>query len=203
MVPAMKRATAGRLLLCRLLCIPLATMGVAGCRADAQRFQAASRSAEARSYLNALYMAQTFYRREMGRYSEDFKEIGLEPERGNHYAYFAAEKGAVQLRRAAVLPKMTSFSIVAADEHAHPKRAAPLSLKAAGCPLTLGEDGTARGLGVTGEGADQQFIGYAIGNVDDDPDFDCWSIATFARKTKSGETIPAGQVLHEKSDFER
>ena len=62
------------------------------------------------------------------------------------------------------------------------------------------EDGSDAGLGVSGAGADAIFVGYAAGNVDDDDDWDCWSIATIDRHASGGQFIPAGEPWNERSD---
>ena len=58
------------------------------------------------------------------------------------------------------------------------------------------------GLGFSGAGSEQHFTAYALGKVDDDPEFDCWSISSIDRKSAAGVVIPAGVPHHEKADYE-
>lgn len=165
---------------------------------------AASRAGEARANLKGLFTAQKAYFQEMSKYSTNANAVGFTPERGNRYTYFLAPRGQVQARASAALAFQTEISIISADQLAYPGITVPTSLKEAGCPLTFGEnkDGEPVGLGVSGSGTEMHFTAYAIGNVDADPDFDCWSISSIDRKTKAGKTIPAGEPYHERSDFQ-
>ncbi|WP_160174458.1 hypothetical protein [Archangium violaceum] len=165
---------------------------------------AALKAGEAKANLKALFTSQRAFLQEKDRYSANAVELGYSPERGNRYAYFLAARGVIQKRDSAQLLSQQTVNIIAPDTHRHPEAVLPSGLKEAGCPLTFGtnQDGEPVGLGVSGAGAEQHFIAYAIGNVDSDPDMDCWSISDVERKTKSGDIIPAGVPFQERSDYE-
>lgn len=155
-------------------------------KSDANAVEA--RASEARSNLKAVYTGRKSYFAERDSYATNALLIGFSPA-GNRYTYFLAPSG--------------QGSVLGPDASKHPSATRSAGLREAGCPLTFGTsaDGEPIGLGVTGKAPNQEFIAYAIGNVDDDPDWDCWSIASFERKTKDGTVVPAGEPLHEKSDY--
>lgn len=147
-----------------------------------------SRASEARTNLLAIYAGQKSRYAERDAYSTNASAIGFAPT-GNRYTYLLAPSG--------------EGSIIGPDSGKYPKAQRLAGLREAHCPLTFGTsaDGEPIGLGVTGKPPNQEFIAYAIGDVDDDPDFDCWSIASFERRTSDGRPVPAGQPLHEKTDY--
>ena len=114
-----------------------------------------------------------------------------------------ASISAPRMRRDGRSPAPVDAVIIGPDETKFRGAVLPAGLKEAGCPLTFGTnaDGEPIGLGVTGAPPAQEFIAYALANIDDDPDYDCWSLASFERRTKDGKVVPAGEPLHEKSDF--
>ncbi|RKI45487.1 hypothetical protein D7Y27_10350 [Corallococcus sp. AB004] len=165
---------------------------------------AAQRAKEARINLKMLYTTQMAFRGEHDRYSDDAVTLGFDPVRGNRYAYFLAPRGAVQKRESAMLLRQASVSIIGPDVQQHPESVLPSGLKEAGCPLTFGtnQDGEPVGLGVSGQGTEQHFIAYAVGNVDGDAELDCWSVSDLERKAKDGTVIPKGEPFHERSDYD-
>lgn len=165
---------------------------------------AEQRSLEAKTNLKALFTAQKALFGEKDRYSANAVELGFMPERGNRYAYFLAPRGEVQKRDGAQLVPQSVVAIIGPDTLKYSDAVLPKGLKEAGCPLSFGtnQDGEPVGLGVSGQGVEQHFIAYAVGNVDADADLDCWSISDIERKAKSGETIAAGEPFHERSDYD-
>ena len=167
-----------------------------------QSLTAEERSREASVQLKVLYVEQTSFKENgslLDQFPGHFGRGKAEP----LCILPCAERRDTAPPRDGVAVSPLSYSIVSPDENAFPGIAVPTGLKDSGCPLTFGTsaDGEPIGLGVTGEAPDQEFIAYAIGNVDDDADFDCWSIASMDRVAKSGRRFPAGQPWHEKSDF--
>jgi type IV pilus assembly protein PilA len=129
---------------------------------------------EMKANLKALYASERSFWQETDRYSTDMAEVGFAPERGNRYAYFAAEQGEVELRAEGAVPRRP-HSILSAD----PPRKQWSTFSSTGCPIT----------GVLGV-SKQGFLGAAAGYWGDK--LDCWSIATYDRTARSGAQIPAG-----------
>jgi type IV pilus assembly protein PilA len=156
-----------------------------------------------KSDLKALYVTQKSYLQEKDRYSADFASIGFAPERRNRYAYFSVPVGPVQRRDRPELEEQGPYSIIAADRHAFPKYPVPNSFYMTGCPLTPALDKTGKrlGLGVWGDSGDMIFVAAAAGNLDEDSQLDCWSVASVDRVSATGEKIDAGQPHCEASDL--
>jgi hypothetical protein len=172
-------------------------------RNDAQRLawlDSLRRQSEAKANLVALGVAEAAHWQEKNQFTDALDDAGFAPERGNYYEYFAASEGPVQRRNAQTLAA-TPYRIVGPDEAAHPGLAVKTFAETK-CPLTVmdASGGTAAHLGLFGQGESAGFLFVAAGNIDDDPDLDCWSIASFNRRTASGDVIPAGTPYHEQKD---
>jgi hypothetical protein len=63
-----------------------------------------------------------------------------------------------------------------------------------GVPLKLGRVHTST--------EDDAVVVAAVGNIDDDPTLDCWSVATVDRVADGGMIIEAGSAFQEQDDFE-
>jgi len=160
----------------------------------------AARAEEAKVVLTGLHTAQSVLRASTDRYANAFPALDFKISK-NRYHYFLAARGPIASVQNA---RVENAVIFAADSQLYPDAKLPSGLKEAGCPLTFGvnADGEPVGLGVTGAGTEQHYVIYAIGNVDDDADNDCWSISSIERRTAVGVVVPAGVPHHEKSDFE-
>lgn len=134
-------------------------------------------------------------------YRLSFQAIGFSPAPGNRYAYFLAPKGPVE-RRDGKSSRPSDPVIVGMDETKHRGVKTTTELLKSECPVTSkpGANGTAIPVGVSGVAPDQVFIAVAVGNLDGDAEFDCWSIASFERTARDGTKVPAGTPLLEKSD---
>jgi type IV pilus assembly protein PilA len=157
--------------------------------------QKAALREEARTNLRALYHLQRQYFEDEETFTADLGELGFAPETGNRYAYYAAMKGPGGSKGR----RQGSF-VIPVDRDAFPRARTPKTLKEAGCSITLGatETGEAVGLGLSASRT--EWTGYAIGNLDTDGVYDCWSISTVERTARSGAVIPAGEPWLEKED---
>ncbi|MEN9797710.1 MAG: hypothetical protein RL653_1406 [Pseudomonadota bacterium] len=157
--------------------------------------QKAALREEARAQLRALYDLQRHYFDDEESFTAELSELGFAPPAGNRYAYYAAMKGPGGARG-----RRQGNAVHPVDRDAFPGAKTPKTLKEAGCPITLGakEDGEAVGLGLSASRT--AWTGYAIGNLDTDGAYDCWSISTVERTARSGAVIPAGVPLLEKED---
>lgn len=143
------------------------------------KFQARSKQSEAKMNLKGAFMAEKSWFAERDTYSESFAEMGFIPERGNRYMYV-------------VSPSADASSKIDADGKHSPDNPALL----AAIPASLLAD-----TGVQGKCPDACHITVvAVGNVDNDPDVDLWSVSTEAR-TIDGTPVPAGQPYNHRSDI--
>jgi hypothetical protein len=55
-------------------------------------------------------------------------------------------------------------------------------------------------LGINGTCPDCTFTAACVGNIDNDPEVDVWSVSTNERTGPGGQMIPAGEVFHEFDD---
>ncbi|MDF1564485.1 MAG: hypothetical protein P1V51_15680 [Deltaproteobacteria bacterium] len=138
-------------------------------------FCARSKQSEAKSNLKSLWLAQLVHPREFGRFDDDLERIGFSPERGNRYAYFGSAIGPVQYRLEGDRPPRGAHTIVSVDTFKYVTKEALPSLGASGCPITTGFDPEGRpiDLGASGEGDEARYLAYAIGDLDNDPAYDC------------------------------
>lgn len=169
-------------------------------------FGAKSKVSEVKQNLHQLYVAERSFQEVHDRFSEDLAEIGFSPERGNRYAYFAGVGGKVARRDTATEASLEpGTSVIGVDRYKHATQQALERFDRTGCPLTVATapDGSRAGLGVSGSGPGQVFIGAAAGNLDADARLDCWSIATVDRVADDGALIPAGQPHCEQPDVGR
>jgi type IV pilus assembly protein PilA len=157
---------------------------------------------EARSNLKGVYTSERGYLQEKDVYSDTFTELGVEPERGNRYAYFIADDGETDPRStAARFVPDGGVVVIASDAYKYSMTIrGPFSRT--GCPLTLtrSDDGIPLKLGRVHLGNQDEVVVAAAGNIDADPTLDCWSISTANRVADGGEFVPAGVPFHEQDD---
>ncbi len=143
------------------------------------KFQARSKQSEAKMNLKGAFTAEKSWFAERDAYSESFAEVGFIPERGNRYMYVLS-------------PAADANSKIDADGKYTPDNSAYL----AAIPRELLSD-----LGVQGTCPNDCHITIvAVGNVDNDPDVDLWSISSVER-TIDGTLVPAGQPYNHHSDI--
>jgi type IV pilus assembly protein PilA len=157
-------------------------------------FQTRAKQPEAKANLKAAFVAERAYYEEKDAYSPNVSEVGFVPERGNRYAYLFDSKGHLSDRSGAVEnadPAATGVDMDRFKWGALP----PLSPDY----LTRTYAGGAK-LGVTGSCPKCDIVMVAVGNIDNDPTLDVWSIATFERTGPKGEVIPAGELFNDVND---
>lgn len=164
------------------------------------RFQARSKQSEAKSNLKSLFTAQKSYYQEKDRYNNLVKVVGFAPERGNRYAYYNGPVSGDLVTRTAtngaeVSPDTAIGFTVDIFRHAN------LAGMVAGAnpPATqtaptwqLGTSQLAPAWpGVSGTPATSlnHFAAFAVGQVDNDVEFDEWFVSS-ATGTAAG-TCPA------------
>ncbi len=162
-----------------------------------QREARARAQRECRTNLKAAFTAQKSYFAEYDRYLEDFARTGFVPERGNHHAYLVSRHGAIDDRRTLSAAPPRSFSIVGVDET---RRRTSTAAALAALPPSFagGVD-----VGVRGSCPACEVVVACIGDLDGDPTFDVWSVATFERTLPSGEKIPAAEPYNDSNDLAR
>lgn len=139
------------------------------------KFQARSKQSEVKMNLKAAFSAEKAFFGEKDAYSDSASEVGFSPERGNRYLYVVSPESKID-----------------ADARMSPDNAALL----AGIPAALMAE-----TGVHGTCPDECHVTIVgVGNIDNDPDVDLWSISTEAR-TIDGTPVPAGQPYNHHSDI--
>ena len=159
-------------------------------------FQSRSKQAEVKANLRAAYTAERACFEVKNTFSSSPEEVGFVPERGNRYAYLFDQRGPLLERRALEEEPMgPGHTGIDVDRFKY-QGLEPFDqtwLKATYA-------GEAR-LGVKGRCPDCGIVIAAVGNIDNDPDLDVWSIATFPRTGPKGESIPAGVPFNDLSDL--
>lgn len=181
------------------------------------KFQARSKSGEARANLKGIFTAQKAYYQEHDSYGDSFlafdptgvaRPIGFAPERGNRYAYSLAADPAnnIQARNAAGTPQPASGNIwtgIPADVFKFADIVtAGASVVATGAQwvgsgatdvVTFTLDGTSAAMGAPPSvtvGANGSFAAVACGNIDNDNvGIDKWFIGS------QGATVTAGNCV--------
>ncbi|MBN9681672.1 MULTISPECIES: hypothetical protein [unclassified Corallococcus] len=145
---------------------------------------------EVKLYLGELFQQQRRFFERQERFTDNMEALGFSPRRGNWYMY--------------LLDPRKPESMVSATSYELRDRPGPSSFETSGCPVTpaTAPNGEKVGLGFAGAQKPRHFIAYAMSNLDDDEDMDCWSISSLDRSTKDGTPIPAGRPFHEQDDLE-
>ena len=139
------------------------------------KFQARSKQSEVKMNLKGAFAAEKGFFSEKDAYSESFSEMAFTPEKGNRYMYVASPESKLD-----------------ADARFTPDNAALLAAIPPALMSETGVHGTCPG--------DCHITIVGVGNIDNDPDVDLWSISTEAR-TIDGTPVPAGQPFNHHSDI--
>jgi type IV pilus assembly protein PilA len=163
--------------------------------------RASSAQSEAKLNLIAMFKAVKAFEEEKHRYSTLVHEIGFSPERNNRYAYFVGVGGTIEDRSTAVAKRSPTNTAVGFDSFRYSDRSVfPPALNV--LPASICDQGIA---GISGE----TWTGMAQGQIDTDPAFDLWSIATYDRDASNGplcdqpEPNKAGHPRNELNDLVR
>ncbi|MBX7112745.1 MAG: DUF4190 domain-containing protein [Myxococcaceae bacterium] len=157
--------------------IPLALVPIVGIQAaivipNFIRFQARSKQAECKTQLKSLWVAQRMFHEERHAWAGQFGELAFRPEQGNRYSYF-----------------LTATEVILADPKRAVSGATPPSHVAA-----LHEHGIEVGV------SDEGFTAACVGNIDNDPVLDIWTISSEDRMGADGVTVPAGTPVNVLND---
>jgi type IV pilus assembly protein PilA len=171
------------------------------------RMMIVSKQSEAKANLKAMFTAETAFHAEKKRFSTLVEEIGFDPERNNRYAYFAGPGPSLQVRSGAVPQGRPTNTGIEFDSFKFgaggvfgltPINSAPATSPCGNVPV----------VGLGGPGVMQGWTGVAVGQIDQDPTLDFWSIASFDRIGR-GESCshsgrnPAGEPMNETDDVVR
>jgi len=137
------------------------------------RYQAVAKQNECKVNLRALSNAQEGYRAAHGRYAGTFAELEFAVPAGNRYAYLLSES--------AVLPIDARYRLPAGFDPVAEARALSLSV------------------GVSGD----RFLAACVGNIDNDPTVDVWTVSSEDRLQPGGSPVPAGTPKNEVDDVTR
>jgi type IV pilus assembly protein PilA len=164
------------------------------------KFQARSKQSEAKANLKAAFTAEKAYVQEKDNYSTQINVVGFLPERNNRYAYFLTSTGSLQDRTTSLVPVGTSETGVNVDVFKY--GATATVAYADGCAAT-----GPKAAGTSGTGP-YDWTGIAIGNIDNDPTLDAWSISTSSRTFPAtinvtcsvGGNNPSGEPANDVND---
>ncbi len=134
------------------------------------RYQARAKQNECRVNLRALWKAEEGYRAGHGRYAGTFSELEFVVPAGNRYAYLLSESAVLPIDARYVLP--AGFDPVA---------------EARAQSLALGVNGDA-------------FLAACVGNIDNDPTVDVWTVSSEDRSQPDGRSLPAGTPRNDVND---
>jgi len=151
------------------------------------KFQARSKQSEAKAYLKSAYTAQRAYFAENSTFDLHPATVGFSPEKGNRYLYAFSMQGQIDARPGDPTKEAVGIGI---DSVRHPTESDSRALAA--IPPEL-----AQTVGIRGTCPDCQLTLVASGNIDNDSDYDVWSIASYDRPG-----APAGVPFNDYSDLE-
>ena len=146
------------------------------------KFNVRAKQAEVKSHLKAAWRAEQAYFAAHDGYSESLEQIGFLPERGNRYLYLVSPRGAVLTPGT---PGPGDHSIFEVD----PRMASSLKTAALIAAIPSGVLAQAGVHGACPQACQVTIV--AVGNLDNDPGLDVWSISTESR-TFAGEVVAAG-----------
>lgn len=155
--------------------IPVALIPIAGIYAAIAipnfiKFQARSKQSECKVQLKTIYTAQKMLHTEGKPYTDQLEELGLNTKAINRYSYF--------LNAAQGSPVMRKDSTT-------PPEAYAAALKQHGIKVGVSEDG---------------FTAACVGNIDNDPTLDIWTISTEDSVDADGIPVPAGMPVNVVND---
>ena len=189
-----------------------------------QTFREQEAHSEVETNLKKLFVDEKEYFQAHDRWSPDFSTIGFNPKRGNLYSYFLAVSGPTDLRTTGKDDAPPHVVVISADRwdvvdsvDVYARHDAPTDLRLAGCPTRLRAYNHSKHLpdkvetlkvGVSGSGgpASRSFVAVAVGNLDQDPTLDCWSISSADRvgpnDYENPGPIPAGMPWMDQDDVD-
>lgn len=166
------------------------------------RFQARSKQGEAKSNLKSLFTAQRSFYQEKDRYSDNIRDIGFAPERGNRYYYRNGDCAAFEDRSQAPAKTNTNDSCITVDQFkftsANSAPAYPGDGTLTWKPPTGGAQ--PKHPGVSGTCPVCEFSGTATGNIDNETaGLDAWYIGSIdstntplCPASGTADNVPAG-----------
>ena len=148
------------------------------------KFQARSKTGEAKANLKGFFTSEKAYYQERDSYSSDMTLVGFSPERGNRYSYWFG--GATQQNRTVVSTvSVAGMSGFQGDVFKHGTAIAAAQTKGAGmAAVTFTNDpGTNAAAwadqGNVGDGVSGNFVGVAYANIDNETTgVDTWFVSS-------------------------
>ena len=165
------------------------------------KFQARSKQSEAKANLKALFVTEKAFLQSQDRYSTSFSEVGFAPERNNRYAYFLTNASTpTESRSGSVVTTAANAVMISVDTF---RFTDPMSAAA----NTYADTGCGTVAGITGTGP-FVFTAVALGNIDEDPQLDQWSLSTAGRTLTAnanceGGTASPGEPFNDVNDVNR
>jgi type IV pilus assembly protein PilA len=162
------------------------------------KFQARSKQSEAKANLKALYTAEKAYLQEKDTYSPYVHDIGFEPERNNRYSYYLQGRDGLLQDRSGTMAVSNDFDTgIAVDLFKYPDALATMNQ----APFLCGIEPHVI-TGVAGE-----FVGGAMGNVDNDPTPDQWTISSNSHTNPgtcdADANVASGEPQNDQNDVNR
>lgn len=147
------------------------------------KFQARSKTGEAKANLKSLYTSQKSYYSEHDSYNTTLDGVGFAPERGNRYAYDMGAASSCQTRTTSATGTESNYKCIDVDTFKNlnttiepaTSGATPTFVSENGhATITWATTGTLSAVGPTGD-----FLAVATGNIDNETaGNDQWFIAT-------------------------
>ncbi|MBS2029370.1 MAG: prepilin-type N-terminal cleavage/methylation domain-containing protein [Deltaproteobacteria bacterium] len=174
------------------------------------KFQARSKTGEAKSNLKGYFTAEKAYYQDHDVFCSDMTKVGFNPERGNRYAYdfsiaaFNSGPTLQQDRSASTLDSTTAFSGIQVDTYKYPQLKTTYVANSAGT-VTLGaQDSGHTGIGAVSAGGlvvansnstafasctanNGDFVGFAFSDIDNETKgIDGWFVSSQSGKISNG-----------------
>jgi type IV pilus assembly protein PilA len=132
---------------------------------------ARSKQAEAKTNLRALYELEQAHQMEFAIFTTSVLRLAFNPERGNRYEYLLQNSGTLDDRTSTTASTLTTATGIMVDVFRYGTQATTSIPAQSACDVAFVSPGPV--------GA--QFTALAIGNIDDDPTYDIWSISSQSR----------------------
>lgn len=177
------------------------------------KFQARSKTGEAKANLKGYFTAEKAYYQEHDLYERDMKKVGFSPERGNRYTYdLGGGTVAYQARAQASLDSNSTFTAIATDTFKYGSMPTAQAVGSQNAVTFVIQDSAHAALTASvpsvAPGANGDFAGFAYASIDNESTgVDTWFIssqsATMVTTSCPGELhVPAGVPGNSYNDVE-
>ena len=161
------------------------------------KFQARSKQSEAKSNCKAMFTAEKAFAAEKDRFSSLVGEVGFSPERNNRYSYFMSTGTGIDVRTGTTASTPATATGISYDVFKY----GTITTAPALTTGVAAKNNVTPGLQSIGSTA--AWAGSAVGQIDNDPAGDEWTISTESMSLSAGDNpgnVSAGEPNNSYND---